>query len=56
MNSNHTNDNSVRQKALRKKLFDDWNGLTIMCPENINERDLYLQGVISGMKSSHISF
>ena len=56
MNSKDADDNFADQRALRKRLFEDWNGFTIMCPESINERDLFLQGVISGMKSSHFSF
>ena len=38
------------------KLFNDWKGLLIMCPEAVDDTNLHLQGIISGMKSSHISF
>jgi hypothetical protein len=49
-------DETLIMKEMRKKQFEAWTGLTIMCPENLHDKSLFLQGILSGMKSSHFLF
>ena len=45
MNSKDLDDKSLSEVQLRKSLYKAWDGILIMCPENVADDSLYLSGV-----------